>query len=75
FEAAVKPGDRVHEGSVLGTIADAHGDTVETLVAPAGAQIVLGVCTYPAAPTGGWLLELGTGLTEMRVAPAAAGGR
>ena len=75
FEAAVKPGDRVREGSLLGTITDAHGDTVETLVAPAGAQIVLGVCTYPAAPTGGWLLELGTGLTETRVAPAAVGGR
>jgi predicted deacylase len=40
-----------------------YGDTVETLLAPAGAEIVLGVNTYPATPTGGWLLELGTGLT------------
>jgi hypothetical protein len=63
FEAAAKPGDRVREGSVLGRILDAYGDTVETLLAPAGAEIVLGVNTYPATPTGGWLLELGTGLT------------
>jgi predicted deacylase len=64
FEAAVKPGDRVREGSVLGTIRDVYGDTAETLTAPAGADIVLGVSTYPAAPTGGWLLELGSGLRE-----------
>ena len=64
FDAAVKPGDRVKEGSALGTITDVHGDIVETLRAPAGSDIVLGVGTYPAAPTGGWLLELGSGLTE-----------
>jgi predicted deacylase len=64
FEAAVRPGDRLREGSVLGRIDDVFGDTVETLTAPAGADIVLGVSTYPAAPTGGWLLELGTGLSE-----------
>ena len=64
FDAAVKPGDRVKEGSALGTITDVHGDVVETLRAPAGSDIVLGVGTYPAAPTGGWLLELGSGLTE-----------
>ncbi len=69
FDAAVKPCDRVHEGSVLGTILDAYGDLVETLRAPAGTDIVLGVSTYPAAPTGGWLLELGTGLHGT---PAAA---
>jgi predicted deacylase len=63
FEAAVRPGDRVREGSVLGRIDDVFGDTVETLTAPAGTDIVLGVSTYPAAPTGGWLLELGTGLS------------
>jgi predicted deacylase len=66
FEAAVKPGDRVREGTVLGTILDVYGDTVETLKAPAGSEIVLGVSTYPAAPTGGWLLELGAGLSEVR---------
>jgi len=64
FDAAVKPGDRVKEGSVLGTITDVYGDTVETMRAPAGSDIVLGVGTYPAAPTGGWLFELGSGLTE-----------
>ncbi len=64
FDAAAQPGDRVKEGSVLGTITDVYGDTVETMRAPAGTDIVLGVGTYPAAPTGGWLFELGTGLTE-----------
>ena len=65
FEAAVKPGDRVHTGSVLGRIFDVHGDTVETMTAPPGTDIVLGVSTYPAAATGGWLFELGTGLREV----------
>jgi predicted deacylase len=69
FEAAVKPGDRVHAGSVLGRIFDVYGDTVETMTAPSGADIVLGVSTYPAAATGGWLFELGTGLREV---PAGA---
>lgn len=64
FDAAVKPGERVKEGSALGTITDVHGDVVETLRAPAGSDIVLGVTTYPATPTGGWLIELGSGLTE-----------
>ncbi len=63
FEAAVKPGDRVREGATLGKILDVYGDTVETLTAPPGSEIVLGVSTYPAAPTGGWLIELGSGLT------------
>ena len=65
FEAAVKPGDRVREGSVLGRIFDVYGDTVETITAPSGTDIVLGVSTYPAAATGGWLFELGTGLREL----------
>ena len=60
FEAAVKPGDRVHAGSVLGKIFDVYGDTVETMTAPPGTDIVLGVSTYPAAATGGWLFELGS---------------
>ena len=64
FEAGVRAGDRVREGSVLGRIYDVYGDLVETMTAPAGADVVLGVSTYPAAPTGGWLLELGTGLAE-----------
>jgi len=64
FDAAVKTGDRVKEGSVLGTITDVHGDVVETMRAPSGSDIVLGVSTYPATPTGGWLFELGSGLTE-----------
>jgi predicted deacylase len=63
FEASVKPGDRVREGATLGRILDAYGDTVETLIAPAGSEIVLGVSTYPAAATGGWLIELGSGLS------------
>ena len=65
FEAAVKPGDRVHAGSVLGKIFDVYGDVVETMTAPPGTDIVLGVSTYPAAATGGWLFELGTGLQEI----------
>lgn len=65
LETAVKPGDRVREGSVLGKMYDVYGDTVETITAPAGTDIVLGVSTYPAAATGGWLFELGTGLREV----------
>jgi predicted deacylase len=64
FDAKVKPGERVRVGAVLGTITDVHGDVVETLRAPSGSDIVLGVSTYPATPTGGWLFELGSGLTE-----------
>jgi len=64
FEAAVNPGDRIRAGSILGKIVDVYGDTVETMTAPAGSDIVLGVSTYPAAATGGWLFELGTGLRE-----------
>jgi len=64
FDAAVKAGDRVKEGTVLGTITDVQGDIVETMRAPAGSDIVLGVSTYPATPTGGWLFELGSGLAE-----------
>jgi hypothetical protein len=56
----------VKEGTVLGRIYDAYGDVAETLAAPAGADIVLGVSTYPAAATGGWLFELGTGMREER---------
>ena len=74
FEAAVKPCDRIREGSVLGLIVDAYGDTVETLRAPEGADVVIGVSTYPATPTGGWLLELGTGLAERPSAAARPGG-
>jgi predicted deacylase len=66
FEASVKPGDRVRPGSPLGRMIDVWGDTVETLTAPAdsGDAVVIGVSTYPAAATGGWLFELGTGLRE-----------
>jgi predicted deacylase len=69
FDASVSPGDRIQEGSVLGTIVDVYGDVVETLRAPAGAEIALGVSTYPVTPTGGWLLELGSGLSEWKAAP------
>jgi len=54
----------VRAGSPLGKIIDTWGDTVETLTAPEGADIVIGVSTYPAAATGGWLIELGSGLRE-----------
>jgi len=74
FEAAVKPCDRIREGTVLGLIVDAYGDTVETLRAPEGADVVIGVSTYPATPTGGWLLELGTGLAEKPSSAARPGG-
>lgn len=69
FEATVAPCDRVHAGSVLGVVRDAYGDVVETLEAPADTGIVLGVSTYPAAPTGGWLFELGTGHAEPSARP------
>jgi len=69
FEAAVAPCARIREGSVLGVVRDAYGDVVETLKAPAGADIVLGASTYPAAPTGGWLFEVGTGLAEPLAKP------
>ncbi len=71
FQAVAKPGDRLREGTVLATITDVHGEVVETMRAPAGSDIVLGASTYPAAPTGGWLFELGTGLSEQK----RAGGR
>ncbi len=58
LDAAVRPGERLREGAVLGTISDAFGDVVETIRAPAGTDIVLGVSTYPAAPSGGWLFEV-----------------
>jgi predicted deacylase len=74
FEAAVKPCDRIREGTVLGLIVDAYGDTVETLRAPEGVDVVIGVSTYPATPTGGWLLELGTGLSERPSKAALPGG-
>lgn len=64
FDALVGPGDRIGGGQELGRIVNVYGDLVETLRAPEGAMIVLGVSTYPAWPTGGWLLELGTGLFE-----------
>ena len=53
-------------GVGAGRIYDAYGDVAETLTAPAGTDIVLGVSTYPAAATGGWLFELGTGLKRER---------
>lgn len=64
FEASVKPGDRVAAGRELGRIFDVYGDVVETMTAPPGTDVVLGVSTYPAAATGGWLFELGTGLRD-----------
>ncbi|MFQ5877599.1 MAG: succinylglutamate desuccinylase/aspartoacylase family protein [Acidobacteriota bacterium] len=66
FDAAVSPGDRISEGAALGAIVDVYGEVVETLIAPPGAEIVLGVNTYPASPTGGWLVEVGVRLTEVR---------
>src|SRR5262245_5344817 len=66
FEALVKPGDRVRANSPLGRMIDVWGDAVETLTAPAdsGDAVVIGVSTYPAAATGGWLFELGTAVRE-----------
>jgi predicted deacylase len=64
FEPAVRPGDRIKSGDRLGFIRDVQGDIVETLIAPDGSDIVLGVGTYPAWPTGGWLIEIGSGLRE-----------
>ena len=33
FDALVKPGDRVKEGSALGTITDVHGEIVRDILA------------------------------------------
>ncbi len=64
FDALARPGDRVRAGTPIGTITGVAGDLLETLRAPEGAMIVLGAGTYPAWPTGGWLFELGTEVTE-----------
>ncbi len=61
FDPVVKPGDRVSAGSELGRIINVYGDVVETMRAPSDA-IVIGVSSYPAWATGGWLIELGTGV-------------
>ncbi|MFN8580985.1 MAG: succinylglutamate desuccinylase/aspartoacylase family protein [Gemmatimonadaceae bacterium] len=61
FDPTVKPGARVASGDPVGTISNVFGEVVETMRAPADA-IVIGVSTYPAWATGGWLIELGTGL-------------
>jgi len=50
------------------TITNVFGEVVETLTAPVDA-VVIGVSTYPAWPTGGWLIELGTGGTVVRGRP------
>jgi predicted deacylase len=73
FEALVKPGDRVRPGSSLGRIFDVWGDVVETLSVPSDAAdaVVIGVSTYPAAATGGWLFELGTGLRKPEFNPGS----
>ena len=68
FDAAVRPGDAVVAGGVLGTITNVFGELVETLTAPEDA-LVIGVSTYPAWPSGGWLLELGTGVKVERGRP------
>lgn len=68
FDAAVKPGDAVVAGGTLGTITNVYGELVETLTAPVDA-VVLGVSTYPAWPSGGWLVELGTGITVEKGRP------
>lgn len=66
FEAHVKPGQRIRGGDAIGVIRDVHGEVVETMRAPSESEIVLGVCTYPAWQSGGWLFELGSGLHELK---------
>jgi predicted deacylase len=70
FEPSVKPGDRVRPTDVLGRMYDVWGELSENVTAPygtapPGSDLVLGVSTYPAAATGGWLFELGTGLQDV----------
>jgi hypothetical protein len=66
FEPAVALGQRIKGGDALGVIRDVHGDVVETMRAPPDSQIVIGLSTYPAWATGGWLYELGSGLYELQ---------
>jgi predicted deacylase len=68
LDFAVRPGDRVAAGGTLGTVTNVFGEAVETLKSPSDG-IVIGVSTYPAWPSGGWLLELGTGVTVERRQP------
>jgi predicted deacylase len=70
FEPSVKLGQRIQGGSVIGVIRDVHGDVVETMRAPSESEIVIGLNTYPAWPSGGWLYEMGSGLYEIKPPPA-----
>ena len=60
FKPAVRPGDAITAGTVLGTITNVFGEVVETMTAPPGSMLVIGMSTYPAWASGGWLFELGT---------------
>jgi predicted deacylase len=65
FTALVRPGDVITAGMPLGTITNVFGEVVETLRAPEGAMLVIGVSTYPAWASGGWLFEVGAEVSSM----------
>ncbi len=58
WEAAVRAGERVDAGAVIGSITDLYGDPVEEIACPE-AGVVLFVTTSPAVEENGLLLGLG----------------
>ena len=68
WEAAVRAGDRVRAGDVLGRVRDLWGDEHELITAPADGAVLF-LTTSAAVEAGGLLLGLGTELTPIE--PAA----
>jgi uncharacterized protein len=60
--AAVKPGDAVDAGALLGEVRDLYGDVLEEVRAPKPG-VLLFLTTSAAMPADGLLLGLGTGIT------------
>ena len=64
WEAAVRAGDEVQAGNVLGRVRDLWGDVLEVISAPDDG-VVLFLTTSAAVEADGLLLGLGTGLTPI----------
>jgi predicted deacylase len=62
WAAAVKTGDEVPEGALLGEVRDLYGDIIEEVRAPAPG-VLLFLTTSAAVADDGLLLGLGTNLT------------
>jgi uncharacterized protein len=67
WEAAVRAGDEVSAGDVLGRVRDLWGEEHEVITAPADG-VVLFLTTSAAVEADGLLLGLGTGLTPVGAA-------